>query len=197
MIAFVSGLSRCGTSLAMQMLDAGGIRCAGAAPDFEVQEMNKWGAIVSDDFLRAHDGCAIKFLDPHKVRVNPSSWRAAVIWLDRDLQQQSQSQAKFVNAMSSGKLKPTAQAIRTVEQGLPVEREQALSALKSWPILFVKFEEILDKPIDIAGKITNFLAPWFNAPDPRRMASVVRPRSSECAPTMAIEMDLMAKFGRR
>jgi hypothetical protein len=102
----VGGLARCGTTLMMHMLHAGGIPCMGSKPDFEVDEFNN--RPVKAAFLERHSGHAFKLLDPHRTPL-PHGFRGVLVWLDRDPAQQAKSQAKFVHLMTGAPMANRAQ----------------------------------------------------------------------------------------
>ena len=64
----VSGLGRCGTSLVMQMLAAGGIDCYGPFPAYEPEGLGMGRDLPSLLALRK----AFKLLDPHRDAALPS-----------------------------------------------------------------------------------------------------------------------------
>ena len=80
MIVLVCGLARCGTSLTMQMLQAGGMRCAGRAPAFE--DFRAFAGGYSDSWMREQAGGAVKVLDPQLIsRRQLAALPAIAIWL--------------------------------------------------------------------------------------------------------------------
>ena len=94
----VVGLGRCGSSLTMQMLAAGGMPVHGKAPTYEVEEAMV--GRMDRAWLAAQRG-AIKVLEPKRmpslVLDHPGN---AIIWLDRDPDQQAKSQAKFLHLVA-------------------------------------------------------------------------------------------------
>lgn len=80
----VSGLARCGTSLMLQMLDAGGYPCWGTPPDYEPPNPPPWD--------ERH--VAYKLILPHHDSRN---WKPdLVVWLERDIGEQAKSQVKLL-----------------------------------------------------------------------------------------------------
>lgn len=183
----VGGLARCGTTLMMHMLHAGGIPCIGTKPDFEVEEVNH--RQVDPAFLARHPGHALKLLDPHETPL-PVGTRAVLIWLDRDPDQQARSQAKFVRMTMSGIPMPNRSTLRRWAAGLRGDRAKALARFPGWPRLELKFEAIITGPETTAHQIAGFLCQWWPDLDVERMAAQVRPRPTDCAPDLAIELAL-------
>lgn len=187
----VGGLARCGTTLMMHMLHAGGVSCIGAKPAFEVDEINH--RAVNLDFLARHPGHAFKLLDPHMTAL-PDGLDAVVIWLDRDVDEQARSQAKFVQ-MLAGAPRPNRAQMRRWAAGLRADRPAALACLSRWPGLVMRFEDLIEAPQVSALQVAVFLAPYWRL-NAGAMAAQVRPRPSTCAPDMAIELSLSAEACR-
>src|SRR5690348_17944000 len=90
-VLIVAGLGRCGSSLMMQMLQRGGMKCAGEFPAFEMPETNHCS--ISREWLSQFSGGAVKILDPHLCTIENTP--AVVLWLSRDHWHQAKSQIKF------------------------------------------------------------------------------------------------------
>ena len=87
-ITVVAGFGRCGSSLVMQMLAAGGMRTPYSSfPSYEIPHGIK---VLMGELY----GGAVKILDPH-VHQPPKGHVYRFIWLDRDPVQQAKSMAKF------------------------------------------------------------------------------------------------------
>lgn len=187
-IVLVAGLGRCGTSLAMQMLHAAGLRCAGDWPSFEPPEMGI--GTVDPAWLSQWQGGAVKALNPHWARL-PAGIFAVFVWLDRDPREQARSQIKFVRLMGGSPVGgPLRRETRRVETALRHDRARALRAIgPRQPLLALRFEALLADPRRAAGAMAGFLAPWF-ALDTDTMAEAVRPRPAACAPGLAMERTL-------
>lgn len=199
-LVIVSGLGRCGTSMMMQMLSACGLRCAGTYPDFEPEEIQahmarRFADPDDDDTISAEwlsRWGAVKLLDPHRLRFE-RSFRAIIIWLDRDPHEQAKSQLKLLKhagvplALRLGAVGKTArQLIR--------EREESIAVLRGWPRIEAKFEEIVSAPFEICGHIAEFADEYGVRLDIRAMAETVIMRSGRCAPDMAIEERLLRRM---
>lgn len=169
----VSGFGRCGSSLVMQMLHAGGIRCTGDYPAFE-----NAAAIAAP-------GVATKILDPHR---NPLPPGASIIWLDRDRAEQAKSHAKF-NRLLLGLIAGREER-RRIEASFSRDRHRAMAAFSGRPMLRLQFEEVLRDPAAAAAQLAAFLGRAF---DQGAAAKQVLPRGPACAPDLAIELLLMGR----
>jgi hypothetical protein len=190
-VVVVAGLGRCGSSLTMQMLAAGGMPCIGEPPAFEDVRFTP-GARVAEDWFASLIGNAVKVLDPHHVQL-PKPAPARVIWLNRDYREQAASQAKFLQAVAGiGGVEDVATAFR---RSMPQERREALRALAGWPLLEQAFEALILEPAASARAINAFVGGHLDAD---AMARVVRRRPTECAPGLDMECELIAEYqGRR
>lgn len=188
-VIIVAGLGRCGTSLTMQMLQAGGIPCVGEYPAFEDQRTD----ITALDYrwLGEQRGRAVKLLDPHRGAHSLRTIYATVIWLDRDPTEQAKSQIKMSRALF-----PELQTWRTPVKGLRAslvkERSAALAStghgVHSW--LTLHFEEIVTGPMTAAQTIGKHLAADGFAFDWKKAWRVVRGRSPLCFDGL-LEVELM------
>ena len=177
MTIVVAGLGRCGSSLVMQMLNAGGVACVGAYPAFEEHEPERW---------QHWDGKAVKILDPHRQRL---PLRCVVIWLDRNPVEQAKSQVKLLTAC--GVAVPT-KATALMCQRLRQDRQQALSVIgeRPRPLLTVRFESLLSNPITETQRIADFISVPL---DRSAAVSQVVARPPTCAPDMAMELGLIER----
>lgn len=146
-IILVAGLGRCGTSLALQMLAAGGVPCVGERPSFEDERHH---ALLGSDpraWAAQAEGRAVKLLDPHRSPP-PEDQRYRTFWLFRDWADQACSQLKM-----SGAAQHRANR-RRLERALKAETTAANSAL--WragaadALLVVPFDCLLLRPRDMA-----------------------------------------------
>jgi hypothetical protein len=174
MIAFVSGLGRCGSSLVMRMLHAGGMELTGLAehPFFEDGRVVKF-QIGDYDWLDDCEGKVVKLLNPYKMPP-PYGREYRWIWLDRDKKEQRKSQRKCSRWMGK---KCTPQPIESM-------RKKSRRVIKrvGGKVLAMTFEDILMNPVFAAVQMADFLGLDLNRP---MMASVVRQRSAKCLPHMA------------
>jgi hypothetical protein len=141
---------------------------------------------VGRDYLSAHPEHAFKMLNPLDIKLPNIMPSAVVIWLDRDVEQQARSQAKFVH-LTMGFPMATRAYLRQWAATLRHDRAPALATLRDWPRLYLSFEGIIRKPDTAAADIARFLSPWWGGLDTARMAAVVLPRPTDCTPGIAIE----------
>lgn len=182
----VTGLGRCGSSLTMQMLAAGGLRALGKHPTYEVPQA-MLGSLTRD-WLDQQQNCAIKILDPHRLAesvLNLPGQR--IIWLDRNLEQQALSQVKFMRVVLEVPL--NRKGVRGIESTLRQDtgRCHRLLSMVSVPVLRLRFEHLVTHPAGAAETIAAFLAPLRL--DIGAMARTVVPRSPFCLPGL-LELDL-------
>lgn len=179
----VCGLGRCGSSLTMQMLKAGGIACLGDAPAFEPEEVNIHRDMAK--LLPKLEGMAAKILDPQRSKW-PHCSGLRVIWLDRDRKEQAKSQLKMVETFGGVKIPRRSRAIRAMAASLIPDREECMDLFADIGAIVhkLRFEDILANPNEAARGIISFLELSIN---PAKMASAVRERGHECQPDMAME----------
>ena len=186
-LVLVAGLGRCGTSLALAMLAAGGVPVLGEAPGFEPPEAD-FGAEA-----RLPAGVAVKFLDPHR-RPAPTVRPRLAIWLDRNPVEQAKSQIRFVRLAGlraednrSARAKWVAMLVR--------DRSRSVAALKSagTPLRIFLFESLIQAPEVSAAALAAYLAPWWRL-DTAAMAAVVRRRGPAAEPDDRAAAHLLGGF---
>lgn len=179
----VAGLGRCGSSLTMQMLAAGGIPCVGQFPAFEDDRVKHQ---VTREAIESWRGLAVKILDPHRVGL-PGDVR--VIWCARDPVQQARSHAKFAAATAG--LRYTRDQRRRLEASLVRDTRTCLRLIAPRPALVLGFQQLVLEPAKTARRIAEFIAgmPF----DPIKAAEVVRPRAPQCAPDLSMELALLGE----
>ncbi len=197
-ITIVAGFGRCGSSLVMQMLAAGGIPTPYSSyPSYEVDFAHTRVAI--------HDlhGGAIKVLDPH-VNRPPVGPEYRWIWLDRDPVQQAKSMAKFLKAAmveAPAPLPPMPEfgpdQIAKLAEAFKRDRPKANGVMLKYTqpsgILKLRFEAILADPNFAAYSLNKFCGGRL---DEAKMVAMVRLRSPECLPYL-MEFEQMAEAEAR
>lgn len=185
-ITIVAGFGRCGSSLVMQMLAAGGMPTPYA--EFPSYEIN----FARDKVLiQALQGGAIKVLDPH-VNRPPMGPDYRWIWLDRDPTEQAKSMAKFWKAVMAEAPSglPTMpefgpDQIAKLSESFKRDRPRANGVMLKYTqcsgILKLRFEDILRDPYLAAIRLSQFCGGGLNV---RAMVAAVRPRGPECLPYM-------------
>jgi hypothetical protein len=186
----VAGLGRCGSSLTMQMLAAGGLLCVGSFPDFEVDEVNN--RPVDRAWFAAQDGKALKWLAPHETPV-PHDVPKAVIWLTRDHEQQARSQYKLLRSAFTIVKPPSRRDVRAMASTLHADERRIWKSLERAPATF-RFEELLRLPHHSAERIARFVATWGGPTlDVDAMAAAVIDRPPHCLPHRDIEAQLVSR----
>jgi hypothetical protein len=126
-VVVVSGLPRSGTSMAMKMLEAGGLPVVAdglrAADEdnprgyFEDERVKGLGEAVDKRWLRAARGKAIKVIS-YLLKDLPRDNRYQVIFVRRDLQEVLASQAKMLQRRGERNEVPDAQMVEIFESHL-------------------------------------------------------------------------------
>lgn len=125
-IIVVSGLTRCGSSLMMQMLHAGGcpVSCEHGNEAISGEHSDQLSAL-REIAIGLADGKAIKCLDIHRFPLPPNK-QYVIIWMKRDFKEQAKSIAKFMQ-MLLGVRESKKTMIRQFEKSLPVETKKVPS----------------------------------------------------------------------
>lgn len=175
----VSGFGRCGSTLVMRMLVAGGARAlADHASSLEAVEVTTalgWLRVLARD--RYAPPAAVKGLYP--CFPPPESGPYAFIWLDRDSHEQAASHAKFMQHVVGVRLRRDQQ--RAWQRSLVRDRAAALEKLRSYPestLTILSFERVLAEPIAVARELADLLPHHRIEPD--AMVRVVARRSPAC-----------------
>lgn len=180
MLTLVCGLGRCGTTMMMHMLRAGGVSVVGLAPGFE--DDRAANVPIDAAWLVSLGDSAVKVLDPHR------GWReqvaARAIWLDRDETEQAKSQVKFLRLVGGVPI-PTS-AWKAMRSRLRADRALCMRVI---PVerKIISFEAVLASPCAAASE----LATWFDGFDQDAAAAVVKRRSPKCATSLQLETELM------
>lgn len=189
----VSGLTRCGSSLMMQMLSSGGcpISCESGNELISGEHSDQLSAL-KEIALGLTDGKAIKCLDPHRFPLPPNK-KYVIIWMKRDFKEQAKSITKFMQ-MLLGVRESKRIMIRHFEKSLPTEMIKCHRLLSKYPILEVEFENIINNPKEEAIKVADFLKDIVTL-DTDKMVSVVIERSTGCYSGM-LESVLVERYGK-
>lgn len=173
MITTVSGLGRCGSSMVMQMLRAGGMETTGDAVATLWEDSRAADFSGATGWLKECDGKAIKILNPWRVKPpKRKDWRW--IWIDREMEEeQIKSQHKVAKAMGRKRARGSIASWRRKS----LER----IAKAGGPVMFMTYESILAAPHLAAVR----LGDWCGIDESRfqDMSAVVWQRSPKCAKT--------------
>lgn len=181
-ITVVAGLGRCGTSLMMRMLRAGGMELFhDEGCDVSCETNLIFGLPRNGDFLRQCRGKAVKLLDPH-MNFPVSGYSYRFIWIDRDPTEQAKSQLKLLQATRAiGEV--NRQRIRAMTTLLRHDRTAAMQVCRIYgEVMRMDFEQILRSPALAAADVASFLTP--RRLDQYAMTRMVIPRSAKCLPYM-------------
>ncbi len=183
----VCGLGRCGTSLCMSMLEAGGVPVCGKYPAYEDDCILR-DQISAGEILFLYAGKAVKWLDPKLHPRDHLQGMAAIIWLSRDPKEQAKSQLKMMGqgpnrTMRRGMAKNIARDTQAILPRLMARNDG----------LQIDFAGIIHHPEHAARIIGNFALPFCPSGvfDYAAAAARVIPRSARCAPDMSIEIQQM------
>lgn len=177
-ILLVCGHGRCGSSLTMQMLHAGGYPVVGEWPGYEPFEGGYWHH-SPEAWAREADGRAFKLLEP-QLWPPPEGPSYRAIWLRRDRKQQAKSALKMVGATMP--VTPTRFGIGRLAQSYAEDTPTAWRQLKAAGVvdmLILNFERLIDHPRASAISI----AQWIGRDlDIDAMVRQVVPREAGCLP---------------
>lgn len=181
----VCGFGRCGTTMAMAMLDAGGcLPLPGTNPgSYEFASP----AEALDHPLQAFRGHSVKLLDEQTLGPLPDvAWR--FVWLDRDPLQQAISALKLL--IHTGVMDPpanTTQVRYRVERlvySYRLDRPRYLGALRRvGPVTVLRYEDALAVP----KRAAKALAKVWPDLDRQAAAAAVHDRDGGCLPDLAAE----------
>lgn len=179
----------------MQMLAAGGMKCAGDFPAYEPPETNH-GA-MPEGWLWQWRGAAVKLLDPHYSPVEKGI-PCAVIWMSRNLKQQAKSQIKFAMAMMGREATYSRAQVYAMRDALQKETKEALRGLDGFPVLYLQFEKLLADSFQTAREIISFLGGYSLGLelDARKMSAAILKRDAECADGLDVELELVRRVPR-
>lgn len=163
-ITIVSGLPRSGTSLMMQMLQAGGMRLltdGWRTPDehnprgyFEYEDVKHSRNNLS--WVEQANGKAVKVIHL-LLPLLPANRDYRVIFMLRDLQEVIVSQRVMLNKQGRPAVALTDTALAAVfERQLAVAR-QWLADRPNFRVLYVNYRDVIDHPMNAAEQINQFL----------------------------------------
>lgn len=175
----VSGLPRSGTSLLMQMLDAGGLQ---PMTDGERQAdvdnpegYYEWEAIkkikAHPELIHETKGKATKVISMLLPQL-PRNQVYKMIFIFRPIDEIVRSQEKMIDRLGTKGAELDTEALK---QSLTIHRREIVKAISQLPIqwLPVRYKMILARPDAVAKRIGNFLGKDV-LPNPELMPSVVR-----------------------
>lgn len=189
-ILFVAGFGRCGTTMAMTMIDRGGFPVAGPRPAYEVDQMRP--GMVDLDWVRAQAGRAVKWIDPLVARVsrNDLPGPAVIIHMNRPSRDIAASQVKMLSTFTG--IPNDRRIRRAFEKDIEGKRGTLSARLNSMGVVYtMTFEWALAHPHQAAQKLAAIVKHEFGAQfDVDAAAAVPITRHPRCAPDMAIEFGM-------
>ena len=181
----VCGFGRCGSTMLMSMLVAGGMRPGNAGhPPYEGDPAS----------LRGRDlgGTCVKLLFGGRMADIPAGPTAAwrFVWLDRDPMEQAKSYAKVLRTLApvTGNVPAVGSEARVAEV-YEQDRPALLGGLRRiGPTLVLDYERVLAQPRKTARLLRREV---FPALDVDAAAAVVHKRGPACLPDLAVELDIV------
>jgi len=164
MITIVSGLPRSGTSLMMQMLDAGGLpvlsdgkREADADNPKGYLEWERIKQLPKDPSLIAEaEGKAVKVISQLILSL-PSSHEYRVVLMQRPLPEVLKSQDEMLRRRGTADLSADTSAIEEAFQRHLIEVNKWLAGNSNVRVSRVHYHRVLREPKAVAGEIAAFL----------------------------------------
>lgn len=187
-LVLVSGLCRCGSSLMMQMLTAGG--WPAVEPEVAGWPAFEHPANMGRAALPPNASGVMKWLDPQRF-TPPFDHVRGSIFLTRDHRNQARSHVKFLRACGivNGPV-----AWRPLAASFGHDERLALKVLRGLgPVMTVRFEDLVTSPLAVLGEVYSFIGERL---DVAAAARQLRPRKEGAAvlPYM-LEMILLQQGG--
>ena len=181
----VVGFGRCGSTMLMHMLRAGGLHPAG---DVSPGSLELAGGAAAAGGLDLR-GRSVKLLDSVKYLGLPAgdppvvTWR--FVWLDREPVEQARSHIKLVQAVAPEVPLPL-NPIDTFVESYRVDRPDLLARYRAAGyVLVMQYERVLLHPGSAARTLARHIWPTL---DVDAAAAVVHDRDGRCRPDLAVEV---------
>lgn len=176
LVYIVSGLPRAGTSMAMALLQAGGIDLVvdgvRAADEDNLGGYFEYEAVkgIRDDvsWIYAARGKGIKVVSP-SLRYLPRDLRYRVVFMRRDLNEVAASQEQMLRRLGKDVGASRAQMIDLMQRHLQ-EVESWLARSEYVEVLFLPYRDVVEDPLSACRRLIDFLSLSAN---PLEMAQVV------------------------
>lgn len=178
-ITIVSGLPRSGTSMMMQMLEAGGVEiCTDKVREADESNPKGYyeheavkGLMRNKEFLTEAVDKGLKVVS-HLLQHLPARYEYKVIFMERDLNEVLHSQHKML--MRLGKTKEDAMPLRLVNAFTEnlTKSKAWLPKQKNMSVLYIAHRDVIADPVGQAERIQEFLG---RKVDINAMAAVVDP----------------------
>jgi hypothetical protein len=176
-LVLVSGFPRTGTSMMMQMLEAGGLPALvdDSRPRDESNpkgyyEYKPVKALSSDiKWLKDAEGKCVKVISP-LLRHLPVAGSYKVILMRRDLDEVVQSQQQMMDRLSPTLTSADHETLRSTFPRLIKMIDDWLAKQSSFEVLYIDYADAVANPLQIAEQVNTFLDDKLDA---KAMASVV------------------------
>lgn len=179
-IVIVSGLPRSGTSMLMQMLEAGGIeiltdRVRGADESnpqgyYELERVKELDKGGDPSWLVDARGRAVKIVSWY-LRHLPSSNNYKILFMHRDLGEVLASQAQMLERRAEDSATDDGR-LRELYIGHLAKAARELASRSCFDVLDLRYGDVLADPDAVAGRVCRFLGGRL---DPEAMAATVKP----------------------
>jgi hypothetical protein len=181
-ITIVSGMPRCGTSMMMKMLEAGGLEPVTdqeRRPDIDnplgYYELEKVKKIAADaSWLPDARGKVFKMVSS-LLRFLPAGFDYDIIVMKRNMQEMLASQAKMLERLGTGGGQVDDRKMAALFQRQIQDVDQWLAGQPNVRTLEVQYNDVIADAAGHARRIAAFLAPGSDSLDPEAMARVVTP----------------------
>lgn len=192
-ILLIGGFGRCGTTLAMTMLDAGGFPVTGPRPAYELSE--HWRDGRPDlPWLNSQSGRAVKWIDPSRAISLPAKLneKPAMIFLHRDPGEQARSQLKILGWTGDRR------AENVMKRAIIRDRAKVVARLRNTTDLHeFAFESFIAAPRGAASVLDQITRGYFGRPlDTDRATKVVLKRPASCLPDLTMENTILPELAR-
>lgn len=179
----VSGCGRCGTTLLMQMLHAGGIKVIGNSVSYEDPRTEPLNRKADTTFMQL--GKAIKIIDLHRKQL-PDNIPCRILYLTRNNVDQAKSQIKLLQQVCN--VPVPNKEYKAFSKQINIDNAKAFEkmAKKGYKYLPLSFGQLIEDSYHTCVSITKFLQIDL---DIQKMIAVVIKRPLECMPDMSIEID--------
>ncbi len=188
----VSGYGRCGSSMLMNVLRAGGVEWATGAQELSGEHESTW-----DAWLALQPGTAIKVLDPLAPAHEPLDQMIGcrIFWLERNLTEQVKSYVKFSEAglithvgVVPQRVRYPARKKKELRSAFELDRPDSLERLRcAGDVVVMRYEDALAVPQQFAQAVAEVLPEWPDF-DVDAAAAVIHRRSPDCRPDLTYEL---------
>ncbi|SMO63890.1 hypothetical protein [Paracoccus laeviglucosivorans] len=195
----IAGLGRCGTTMLMTMLDAGGFPVTGPRPNYE--DARRFGPLRADmEWLAEQSGRAVKLIDPLRYKITSASFPVppVILLMERRNSEQARSQVKLLTALGEYR-NPQRQVVKAMQRSIardtPLLRAQMGKLTDN--VFRVRFEDVLSVPATVAKALAAISRRKFGLDfDIRAARDAVIKRDAACASDLRIENIVLPEIAR-